>query len=74
MCIDLSLPKYYRCDKCGQYITKVETPNQMGGMCTGDASYRISGICGGSFSIEMTEEEYNAQLKEWENKRNEKNV
>jgi len=74
MSIDFSLPKYFRCNKCGQYITKVERPSQRDGMCTGDASYRTSGICGGSFTVEMTEEEYNAQLQEWENKRNENNV
>lgn len=70
MCIDLSLPKYYRCDKCGQYITKVEKPCQRQGLCTGSFAGRTSGICGGSFSVRMTEEEYNAQLKEWEEKKN----
>lgn len=68
----MSYPKYYRCDKCGQYIAKVENEKQLGGMCTGFAGYRTSGICGGSFSVKMTEEEYNTQLKEWEDKRNNK--
>ena len=42
-------------------------------MCIGAVTYRTSGICGGSFSIEMTKEEYDNQLKEWEKLREEKN-
>lgn len=62
------MEKYYRCNKCGQYITK--TNNTEGfGMCTGSVTYRTSGICGGSFSIEMTKTEYDTQLKEWEEQR-----
>lgn len=68
----MSYPKYFRCNKCGQSITKVENEKQMNSMCTSGTSYRVSGICGGGFSNEMTEEEYNAQLKEWEDKRNNK--
>lgn len=60
----MSYPKYYRCSKCGQYIAKVRNAVELShSMCTGSVSYRTSGICGGSFSIEMTEEEYNAQLR-----------
>jgi hypothetical protein len=70
MCIELGYPKYFRCDKCGQYITKAETCSQRSGICTGPMAARTYGICGGSFTIEMTEEEYNAQLKEWEEIRN----
>lgn len=69
----MSYPKFFRCDKCGQRITKVDSEKQMNSMCTGSVTYRSSGICGGSFSVEMTEEEYNKQLKDWEEKRN-KNV
>jgi len=39
-------------------------------MCTGSFPWRTSGICGGSMTNEMTEEEYNAQLKAWEEARN----
>ncbi len=67
-------PKYFRCNKCGQFITKVDDARQMNGMCVGPFAARISGICGGSFTNEMTEKEYNAQLKEWEEKRKEKDV
>lgn len=38
-------------------------------MCTGPVGYRTSGICGGSFTVEMTEETYNKQLQDWEEKR-----
>ena len=51
-------------------LTKIENTS----MCTRPVNHRTSGICGGSFSIEMTEEEYNTQLKEWEEKRKDKNV
>lgn len=27
MSVDFSLPKYFRCDKCGQYIMKIELPS-----------------------------------------------
>ncbi len=65
--------RYFRCNKCGS-ISVVENSRQMNNMCTSYAGYRTSGICGGSFSIEMTEEEYKAQLQEWENKKDEKDV
>lgn len=64
--------KYFRCNKCGQYITKVDNIDQSYTMCTGAFAGRTSGICGGSFTIEMTEEEYNTQLKDWEEQRNKK--
>jgi hypothetical protein len=70
--INSIFPKYFRCNKCGQHITKVENYTQLNGMCTGSVTYRTSGICGGSFTNEMTEEQYNAQLKEWEEARNKK--
>lgn len=63
-------PRYFRCNKCGQYITKVENEKQLGVMCTGSFPWRTSGICGGSMTNEMTEEEYNTQLKAWEEARN----
>lgn len=74
MSVQLGFPKYFRCNKCGQTITKAEYPSQVSGMCMANASYRVSGICGGSFTVEMTEEEYNAQIQEWENNRKEKDV
>lgn len=67
--------KYYRCSKCEAIrelrhpsLTKIEDTT----MCTRPVTYRTSGICGGSFTVEMSEEEYNTQLKEWEEKRNNK--
>lgn len=62
----INYPKYFRCDKCGKTITKIEKESEIKIICTSNINYRISGICGGGFSIEMTEEEYNTQLKEWE--------
>ena len=67
-------PKYLRCNKCGQYIAKADNASQLPAMCVGSVIYRTSGICGGSFTVEMTEEEYNTQLNEWEEKRNKKDV
>lgn len=63
--------KYYRCNKCGGSIFKTEL-KMVRPMCTAPMAGRTSGICGGSISTEITEEEYNTQLKEWEEKRNNK--
>jgi hypothetical protein len=63
-----SKERYFRCDKCGNFITKVDHGQSRGGMCTGPMAVRTSGICGGGFTIEMTKEEYNTQLKEWGHK------
>lgn len=38
-------------------------------LCINPMIERTSGICGGSFTVEITEEEYRTKLKEWETKR-----
>lgn len=62
--------KYFKCSKCGGSLTA--TKSNDGGMCVMPFGARVSGICGGGMSIEITEEEYNAQLKSWEELRNKK--
>lgn len=60
-----SKERYFRCNKCGLFITKVTNGEDRGGMCTGTMAVRTSGVCGGGFTIGMTKAEYIAQLKEW---------
>ena len=47
---------FWKCWKCGS-VTK--STNSFHSMCVTPITYRTSGICGGSFSVEITEEEYN---------------
>ena len=65
--------RYFRCNKCNEALRMIPRPSLTDmdnmAMCTRPVTYRTSGICGGSFSIEITEQEYNTQLKEWEEKR-----
>jgi|688.fasta_scaffold2065801_2 hypothetical protein len=65
-------PRYFKCSKCGESIRKILHPSlsDLDNMpvCIFPMVERTSGICGGSFSVEITEEEYNETLKEWENK------
>jgi len=67
------MEKYFRCNKCGSSMFKTELET-MRPICTAPMAVRTSGICGGSISNEITEEEYNTQLKEWEEQRNKKDV
>lgn len=64
--------KYYKCDKCGEAIRELRHPSlrkiEDTPTCTKPITYGTSNICGGSFSIELTEEEYNKQLKDWKEK------
>ena len=66
-------PKYYICSKCGDTIRKVPNPTKVDltnmNLCVNPLLERTSGICGGSFTVEITEEEYNTKLKDWETKR-----
>lgn len=41
---------YYECNKCGNAISITK-----GGMCATAVGYRVSGICGGSFTKEVSE-------------------
>lgn len=54
--------KYYKCSKCGQSVTNESSKPSM---CTSSALMPVRNICGGAFSIELTEEEIIEQLKEW---------
>jgi hypothetical protein len=47
---------YRKCWKCGS-VTKLQSTSPT--MCVSPVTYRTSGICGGSFDIEITKEEYN---------------
>lgn len=46
---------YRRCSKCG---TAVASNHNQGGVCTLPMAGRISGICGGTYDIIITKEEY----------------
>jgi|LakMenE18May11ns_1017448.scaffolds.fasta_scaffold9663420_2 hypothetical protein len=63
-------PKYFICSKCGEVIRKVPNPSKIDltnmTLCVNPMGVRTSGICGGSVTVEITEEEYNTKLKEWE--------
>lgn len=52
------MDKYYKCYKCGSSISDTE-----GALCAFEAPYRISGICGGSMTEELTPEEYLKLIK-----------
>jgi hypothetical protein len=70
-------PKYFRCSKCGESIRKVPLPSKVDlenmAICFKPMIERTSGICGGTFTVEITEEEYNAILNEWDNNRKNNN-
>ncbi len=51
--------RYFQCWKCGcKTKTDGKAPDYM---CTNSFPVRISGICGGSFTNEITEEQYNCR-------------
>jgi hypothetical protein len=49
--------RYFKCNKCGY---KVQTADGSGILCQQTASYRTSGICAGSYDVEINEAEFNA--------------
>ena len=53
--------RYWKCWKCGAvgYTEGELVENNPSTMCCAPMPVRTSGICGGSFSIEITEQEYN---------------
>jgi hypothetical protein len=55
------MDKYYQCSRCGGSVAV----NWDSAMCTLRASYRTSGICGGSISMEITESDYNQVKSQW---------
>lgn len=48
---------YYKCNKCG-CKTVINGNSPANYVCVNSCSHRASGICGGSFSIEITEQEF----------------
>ena len=56
--------RYFKCWKCGA-ITYTENNEDPNCVCTAPMAVRTSGICGGSFSIEITKKEYEETLKEF---------
>ena len=68
------MKRYFKCCKCGSYLTITEDGKEVESIvCTAPMTIRISEICGGAFSIEITEEEYNATIAVWEKVKNENN-
>ena len=53
--------KYYQFSRCGGSVAV----NWDNATCTLPASYRTSGICGGSISMEITESDYNQVKSQW---------
>jgi hypothetical protein len=52
---------YYICSRCGGSVAT----NWDSATCTLPVSYRTSGICGGSISMEITEEDYKQTTSQW---------
>jgi len=63
--------RYWKCWKCSSvgYTEGKFVDNSPSTMCCASIPIRTSGICGGSFSIEITEVEYNV-LKNSKNGKN----
>jgi len=51
--------RYFKCWKCG-YPVYTEDGSKPNSMCVQPMSYRTSGICGGSYTLNSTEKEFNA--------------
>ena len=49
--------RYFKCGKCG-CKTKIHTGKKPDFVCINSAPHRTSGICGGSFEIEITKDEF----------------
>jgi len=61
------MKRYFKCFKCGGSLTVTEDGKEAEGiMCTAPMAARTSGICGGAFSVEITEEEYDVTMAAWE--------
>lgn len=55
------MDKYYQCNRCGGSLAV----NYDKAPCTLQVSYRTSGICGGSISTEISEQEYQKVRSLW---------
>ena len=51
---------YYKCWKCGNpaHVVSNDGSEHIVVMCQTPASYRTSGICGGSYDIPITEDDF----------------
>ena len=49
--------RYFKCSRCGSKVMFFDGRQNM--VCTSPFLQRTSGICGGNFDTEITEEEYN---------------
>ena len=66
-------PKFFKCSKCGA-LRKVPSPSKVDLKNMVGCSGPVSGMCDGSFTIEITVEEYNVTLEKWDNERKNKNI
>jgi hypothetical protein len=55
------MDKYYQCRRCGGSLAV----NYDNAVCTLPVTYRTSGICSGSISMEITEADYNQVRSQW---------
>ena len=51
--------RYFQCWKCGAVGYTIDGSSPQNTVCCSPMVIRTSGICGGSFTIEITEQEYN---------------
>jgi len=58
--------RYFKCFKCGA-LTYTEDGGIPEICCTASMAVRTSGICGGAFSIEISEDEYFTTISRWKN-------
>ena len=56
------MEKYYRCNKCGQVITKESSKLEI---CTSSVLMPARVICGGGFTVEISKEEVIDQFTKW---------
>ena len=60
------MKRYWECGKCGSYtVTDGDKPDFM---CSAPMPARISGICCGSFTKELTKIEVKEKEKNWKKK------
>ena len=60
-----NIKRYFQCDKCGKSFAITEG-NLPFGCCTTSFPQRTSGICGGGFTKEISEDEYRLLTKQFD--------
>lgn len=58
------MERFYKCNKCGSNITKLKD-GEKSPVCTSPALMPVRRVCGGSFTIELSEQEVIEQLVKW---------